>query len=98
MPSKTRSTSTTEGKQTDTVTMAALDDDAIAEMLASAKESKDPNRLLLLNILANQKLSDEKHEVRFSSIDASILASKTTLEKHIDENNKELTAVKGDIT
>ena len=77
--------------------MAAIGEDAIAEMLAAAKESNDPNRLLLLNILANQKLSDEKQENRFNSIDASIQASKLTLEKYIEDKDTALTAAKSDI-
>ena len=100
MPPKTRSTKLTspEGKQATPDNMAALGDDVIPEMTAGAKDSDDPNRLLLLNIIANQKISDEKHEKRVSNIDSSIQASKLTLEKHIEENSKDLSTMTGNIT
>ena len=46
----------------------------------------------MLNIIANQKASDEKQEQRFKN--TLIQASKTTLETHIKENDKVIDSVK----
>ena len=100
MPPKTNtaSTSNDQGKQTDPATMAAIGDAALAELTAGLKDSNDPNRLLLLNIIANQKASDEKLEKRFGNLDKLIQSYKTTLEKHIDENDRVIDSVKGNVT
>ena len=64
MPPKRRSKTTTEnaklGKQTNPATMSAIGDKAIVALTVGAKDSKDLNRLLPLNIIANQKSADEK--------------------------------------
>ena len=102
MPPKTRSntasTAQNEGKQTSLATMAAKGDDTIEKLIASSKDSTDPNRLLLLNIIANQKTADEKQETRYRNLDTLIQESKQTLEKHIEENDKELSTIKENIS
>ena len=99
MPPKTRSTtSATQGKQTTPVTMAAIGDTELAALAAGAKESNDPNRLLLLNILANQKSADEKLEKRFCNLDTLVQASKQTLDKYIEDNDRTIDSVKGNVT
>ena len=77
--------------------MAAIGDASLAELTAGLKDSNDPNRLLVLNIIANQKSSDEKLEKRFGNLDTLMQASKATLEKHIAENNRVIDSVKTDI-
>ena len=54
---------------------------------AEIPTTQDPNRLLLLNNIANQKTSEEQQEKRFSNLDKLIQASKSTLETHIAEND-----------
>ena len=66
---------------------------AEAEILAN----QDPNRLLLLNIIANQKTSEEQQEKRFSNLDKLIQASKTTLETHIAENDKVIGTIRSNV-
>ena len=53
---------------------------------------------LLLNILANQKDSDEKQETRHRNLDSKISATKLTLDKYIEENDKALNMIKGNVT
>ena len=55
---------------------------------AEIRRSQDPNCLLLLNIIPNQKTSEEQQEKRFTNPDKLIQASKTTLETHIADNDK----------
>ena len=61
---------------------------------AQIPTTQDPNRLLLLNIIANQKTSEEQQEKRFSNLDKLIQASKSTLETHIAENDKVIGTLK----
>ena len=102
MPPKTRSntasTSKDKGKQADSATMAAIGDAELVELTAGLKDSNDPNRLLLLNIIANQKTVDEKLEKRFGNLDDLIKSSKATLEKHIKDNDEVIDSVKRDVT
>ena len=82
-----------EGKQaiaTPEPSAATLTEDEI-------RASKDPNRLLLLNILENQKTSDHMHEKRFKNLNTLIQASKNMLEAHIAENNKVIDSIKTDV-
>ena len=99
MPPKTRSqtpaiTDEVERKQE----MAASDPNDIVAAEAEIRASKDPNRLLLLNILANQKTLDDKQEQRYNNLDALIQASKSTLEKHIKENDTVINSIKTNVT
>ena len=52
---------------------------------------------LLLNILANQKDSDEKQETRHRNLDSKISATELTLDKYIEENDKGK-MIKGNVT
>ena len=70
-------------------------DQQIAE--AEIPTTQDPNRLLLLNIIANQKTSEEQQEKRFTSMDKLIQASKTTLEAHITENDKVIGTIRSNV-
>ena len=74
--------------------MAAIGDAELAELTAGLKDFNDPNRLLLLIIIANQKTADEKLEKRFGNLDDLIKSSKATLEKHIKDNDKVIDSVK----
>ena len=78
--------------------MAAEGDVALTELTAALKDANDPNRLLLLNIIANQKTTEEKLEKRFSNLDSLMQASKLTLEQHIEENDKVIDSIKGNVT
>ena len=64
---------------------------------AEIRTSSDPNRLLLLNIIANQKESEVTLEKRFKNLDSLILDSKNTLEKHIAENDKVVGTLKTNV-
>ena len=57
-------------------------------LLLNIIASKDPNHLLLLNIIANQKASGAMHEQCYTNLDTLIQASNTTLVNHIKENDK----------
>ena len=83
-------TNATEGKQNN----AASDTGDIATTEAEIQASKDPNRVLLLNIIANQKASGAMHEQRYTNLDTLIQASNTTLENHIKENDKVINTMK----
>ena len=69
------------------------------QQLAEAEiiTTQDPNRLLLLNIIANQKTSEEQQEKRFTNLDKLIQASKTTLEAHITENDKVIGTIRSNV-
>ena len=70
-------------------------DPQVAE--AEIPTTQDPNRLLLLNIIADQKTSEEQQEKRFSNLDKLIQASKTTLETHIAENDKVIGTIRSNV-
>ena len=100
MPPKTRSSTTipaadATGKQTPTATMAAKGE---SEPQVSDVNTEDPNQRLLLDIIANQKASDAQQETRHRKLESSINAHKLSLDKHIEENEKALGAIKGSVT
>ena len=59
---------------------------------------EESDHKLLLDILANQKAADEKQEKRHRELDTTIAATKTTLDKHIEENDKILNKIQGNVT
>ena len=101
MPPKTRSSNTTPadaeptGKQPIPAIMAAKGD---TQPQTPDVDTEDPNHKLLLDIIANQKTSDEQQETRHRKLDSSIQATKLSLDKHIEENEKALSAIKGSVT
>ena len=78
--------------------MAAKGDEPENKPETPNEESDDPNHLLLLSIIANQKASDEQQETRHRKLNSSICATKHSLDKHIEENEKALAAIKGSVT
>ena len=75
--------------------MAAKDDIPARDPPLPEEET---DHKLLLDILANQKSANEKQEKRYCDWDNSITATKKLLDKHIEENHKSLTAIKGNVT
>ena len=101
MPPKTRSSSIVNepstdltGKQNPIVTMAAKGVEPAREPPLPEEAS---NHKLLLDILANQKAAEEKQDKRHRELDKSIAATKKSLDKHIQENDQALTAIKGNV-
>ena len=84
---------TDKGKQN----MAASNLGDIEAAEAEIRASKDPDRLLLLNIIANQKASDAEREKQYKNLDTLIQASKVTLETHIKENDKVIDSIKANV-
>ena len=96
--SNTVSTPDNQVKQTDPAVMAAIGDAELADLTAGLKDCNYPNRLLLLNIIANQKNVDDKLEKRFGNLDKLIQSSKETLEQHIKDNDKVIDSIKVNVT
>ena len=101
MPPKTRSNTTIPaeidpiGKHSPTTAMAAKGD---GEPQVPDVNTDDPNHKLLLDIIANQKSSDEQQESRHRKLNSSIRAHKLSLDKHIEENEKQLSEIRGSVT
>ena len=82
------------GKQTPLTTMAAKGVEPARDPPLPEEES---DHKLLLVILANQKAAKEKQDKRHNDLDKSIAATKQSLDKHIEENDKALSAIKGNV-
>ena len=83
------------GKQTPAATMVAKGDEPARDPPLPEEET---DHKLLLDVLANQQSADEKQEKRYRDLDNSITATKKVFDKHIEENHKSLTAIKGNVT
>ena len=97
MPPKLRSSNTNISANEDKQAMAASPDAQTAAPL-TPDNPDDPNHKQLLDIIANQKISDEKQEQRHRKLTLSIQAHKTSLDKYIEENDKALGAMKINVT
>ena len=83
------------GKQTPVSTMAAK---GVEPAIDPSPTDKASDHKLLLDILANQKAAELKQEKRHHELDNTITATKNILDKHIAENDKALSIIKGNVT
>ena len=61
-------------------------------------DTDDQNHKLLLDIMANQKTFDEKRETQHRKLTSTITAHKQSLDNHIEENDKALGVIRGNVT
>ena len=83
------------GKQTPVSTMAVKGVEPATDPSPTDEAS---DHKLLLDILANQKAAELKQEKRHHELDNTITATKNILDKHIAENDKALSIIKGTVT
>ena len=97
MPPKLKSSNTNTTANIGKQAMAASHDTQPAKPLTPVN-TDDPNHKLLPDIIANLKASDEKQEPRHRKLTSTIQAHQTKLDKHIEENDKALGVITGNVT